>query len=466
MSLTDQQSGTPPAVTHEMLDDWRKLADDVTAALTMGGEAGMDMLRGLMAEWCEAVEDVNAAREICVNMAADGRRHEAVQWHADGFFEVADRLSPERPGWEAWEQAFAEIGVIVPRMNHELREMADQIHEDLVAQDLSGRTLGDQVNSLRRNVLARGHHGERLTLLQEIRAIDPAARIWEEMLRPIRGRRAGDIEGEIAAAIAAEDFFAIDRLKREVDSGDWGAEGVPAKIATALDAAVNWRQSITLRRPLAEAAAEACSRAESLKQVMRNGAANAVTFPGTLEAAVHARSSYVTHRQQLQESLTAAQRIPAITQKILATGLVGTVEQSDAAVRAAAKIIDEAATYAQWVQKFRGWEADAEGVIHSAPLEGGGDAEQIKRQCRAWLDQRSAVALTRLGKIQAGSPVEKPQSTTEVAGRLEAAALAVRQRLERIKRREKLLLFGVIGAIGLLVVVVVVAVVVAAASRS
>jgi len=234
MVLADQPSGDPPAVTHEMLEQWRKLAEDVGAALTMGGEAGMDMLRGLMAEWCETVEDVNKAREICVEMAAEGRRHEAIWWHADGFFDVADRLSPERPGWEAWEEAFLDLGVIVPRVNHELKEMADQIHADLLAQDLTGRSLEEHIDTLRRNVLARGHFGERLTILQEIRAIDPAGNIWEEMLQPLRVRRSGEIEAELNAAIAEDDFAAIDRLKREADSGDWGSNGIPSKIGTML----------------------------------------------------------------------------------------------------------------------------------------------------------------------------------------------------------------------------------------
>ena len=70
MALADIASGTPPAVTHEMLEEWRKIADDVNAALTMGGEQGIEILASLMAEWCAAVDDVNTAREVCVVLAA------------------------------------------------------------------------------------------------------------------------------------------------------------------------------------------------------------------------------------------------------------------------------------------------------------------------------------------------------------------------------------------------------------
>ena len=51
----EEHTGTPPAVTHEKLVAWRKLSEDVTAALSMGGEQGLDLLTSLMADWCEAI---------------------------------------------------------------------------------------------------------------------------------------------------------------------------------------------------------------------------------------------------------------------------------------------------------------------------------------------------------------------------------------------------------------------------
>jgi hypothetical protein len=466
MVLADQPSGDPPAVTHEMLEQWRKLAEDVGAALTMGGEAGMDMLRGLMAEWCETVEDVNKAREICVEMAAEGRRHEAIWWHADGFFDVADRLSPERPGWEAWEEAFLDLGVIVPRVNHELKEMADQIHADLLAQDLTGRSLEEHIDTLRRNVLARGHFGERLTILQEIRAIDPAGNIWEEMLQPLRVRRSGEIEAELNAAIAEDDFAAIDRLKREADSGDWGSNGIPSKIGTMLDAAANWRLATGLRRTLADSAADLLSKSQSVEQAMRNGATNAASFPATLNAAVKAREAYQQCRQRFHEAVAVTRRVPAIGERVVQSGVAATAEQSDAAARGATKIIGDAENYWRWVQKFRQWEADAEGVIHSAPLHGGRDWDDIKRQGRKWLEERAAAIRINLGKLQAKAPCEKPQSTADVERRLDAAAKAVRERLDRIKLREKLIIVGVLGAIGLVALALVLVFAFASISRS
>lgn len=463
MALADQTSGDPPAVTSEMLEVWRKLADDVTAALGMGGDAGMTLLDGVMAEWCEAVDDVNTAREICVRMAAEGRRHEAIEWHADGFFEVADRLSPERPGWEEWAAVFAEQGKIVPRVDHALKEMADRIFEDLLAQDLAGRSLADHTDALRRNILARGHFGERLTILQDIRAIDPAGSVWEEMLQPIRARRAGEIEAELAVAVNADDFPVIERLQREVASGDWG-QLLPAKLATVLNAAVKWQQALGLRRPLADAAAELSSKAQTLNQLLHNGAGNAVTFPATLNAALQARVTYESCSRQLMEAMAAARRVPAIESRLAASGVAGTLEQSGAAVRGAVKIIDGAKAYWAAVQTFREWEADVEGLIHSAPLHGGRDWDEIKNQCQRWLD-KSAAALVRLGKLQAKTPIERPNSTSEVMRRLDAAGKAVKERIAAIRMIEKRFVVAVVVGVLLLVVTIVTVLVLAAGKR-
>jgi hypothetical protein len=396
-------------------------------------------------------------------MAADGRRHEAIAWHADGFFEVADRLSPERPGWEEWSAVFAEQGKIVPRVDHELKEMADRIFEDLLAQDLSGRSLAEHTDALRRNVLARGHFGERLTILQGIRAIDPAGSIWEEMLLPIRARRAGEIEAELSAAVNAEDFLIIDRLKREVDSGDWG-QLVPAKLANVLDAAANWRQAIGLRRPLADAAAELLSKAQTLDQSLRNGAANAVTFPATLNAAVKARAAYKSCHHQLTDALSAARRIPAIESRLAASGVANTLEQSEAAALRAAKVIDGAEAYWAAVQRFREWDSEVEGLIHSAPLHGGSDWDEIKKQCQRWLD-KAAAARVRLGKLQTKTPIERPNSSLEVANRLDAAAKAVRQRIDRIAASEKKFVVAVISGILLVVGTMITVIALAAGKR-
>jgi hypothetical protein len=217
------QTGNPPAVTYEQIEAWTKLADDIAAALAMGGEAGLDLLTGIMAEWSEAVDDVNTARQICIDLASKGRRHEAIHWHAENFFDLADRLDPDRPGWEAWEQSLRARGIVTPRVDPELKELANRIHEDLEQRDLAGRSLGDHLVDLRNNMLLRGHLGERLVTLEAIRGLDPSPQIWRNMISPIRRRRVDVIADEVRAAIARRDYEALESLRVEVASQSAGS---------------------------------------------------------------------------------------------------------------------------------------------------------------------------------------------------------------------------------------------------
>jgi broad specificity phosphatase PhoE len=447
MPLADQETGSPPAVSPEMLQEWSKLADDIASGFNMGGEMGMDLLAGLMPDWCEAVEDVNAAREICVNLAAEGRRHEAIHWHADGFFEIADRLSPERPGWEAWEEAFAERGIVVPRVNDELREMADRIHEDLVALDISGRSLGAHLDALRRNVLARGHIGERLTVLQNIRSMDPAATAWEVMTQPILARRVKEIASELDDAIARESFLDIDRLKREADAGAWPGGGDP-EVWAKLESAKHWREATGLCRALAESAAALSSRAGTLAQVFENCASNAASFPSALYSAIEARKTYEAYHQQVSEAVAIASRVPAIASKLAAADIKNRVQQSDGVVRAANKIVGEAEAHWKWVQAFRELESQIEETIYQAPLNQGRDWEEIKKRCRSWLDQ-AARAKAKVAKLGAKSPVARPPSTTAAIGRLDDVAEQVTRRVRGVTKTESWVVGGVLGMIGL-----------------
>jgi hypothetical protein len=453
MPLADQETGTPPAVSPEMLQEWGRLADDIAAGFSMGGQMGMDLLIGLMPDWCEAVEDVNAAREVCVNLAAQGRRHEAIHWHAEGFFEVADRLTPERPGWEAWEAAFAERGIVVPRVNHELRELADRIHEDLVALDIAGHSLGTHLDSLRRNVLARGHIGERLTILQNIRSMDPAAPAWETMVRPILARRVGEIGAELDDAIARESFLDIDRLKREVDSGEWPGGGNP-DVWSKLESARQWREVKGLCRAAAEAATGMSARAQALAQVFENGGSNAASFPSALHAAIEARRTYEAYRQRLSEAVAIASRVPAVAAKLSSVNVAHTVQQNDGVVRAAKKIVGEAEAHWKWVQAFRDLESQIAETIYQAPFDRGRDWEEIKKKCRSWLDQAARVR-TKLAKLEAKSPVARPQSTIAAISRLDAAAQQVTRRLRGITKTESMVIGGVLGVLGFAVLAMV-----------
>jgi hypothetical protein len=272
-------TGNPPAVTHDQIEAWSKLADDVSAALTMGGEQGLNLLVGIMAEWCEAVDDVNTARQICVDLATRALRHEAITWHAKGFFEVADRLDPERPGWAEWEEALRERDIVTPRIDSEIKEWANRIHEDLETTDTSGLTLGAHLAELRRNMLLRGSLGERLVILESIIGIDPGGDAWHEMISPIRQNRMNAIESELKAAIARKDVEALSRLRREVASQEHTGQ-LHQGLLTLASATAQWEAIGDLRSGLSQAVAALVGRFdEARRQPPGSPAAMAIREP-------------------------------------------------------------------------------------------------------------------------------------------------------------------------------------------
>ena len=98
MSTVETNTGFPPAVTFERLDQWRDIAAAVESALSMGGEPGMDLLVSRAAEWNEAVNEWTAGLQTCLELGARGLRDEALQWHAEGFLEAGDLLCTDSAG--------------------------------------------------------------------------------------------------------------------------------------------------------------------------------------------------------------------------------------------------------------------------------------------------------------------------------------------------------------------------------
>ncbi len=453
MALDEQITGSPPAVTYEMLVEWQALADDVTAAIAMGGEQGLDLLKGLMPEWCEAVDDVNAAREICVKLASAGRRQEALEWHADGFFDVADLISPDRAGWEEWESALASRNIPVPALSQQLRHLADRLHEDLLVRDLSGLSLAEYVNLLRRNVLAKAAYGERMTILETIRRFDPGGSIWKEMIEPIRRKRAVELVGEFAAAIQREDFVATSSLSREVAATTWDS-GIPGELQTFTEAIDHWRKARDFTRSMSAALSTLIERGQLLHEIMQAGAANRLEFNSVFEQARAERSRFLTIREQLQTAISVACRAPLVAAKVSSEALV---EEARAAVDRAKPwidVIDRARDYEKWVSRFRHLQTQLDNTTRNAPLEGG-SWDEAKLQCGRWL-QRVAAILSRCKELNSRSPITAPQSFIDERLRLEEAARLVTKRKKDIGRKELtvvlLVLSGLILIVGVFLV--------------
>lgn len=452
MAFADQDTGTPPAVTAETLEQWKKLAHDIAVALNQGGERGMDLLSGLMPEWCEAVDDVNAARQVFMNLADRGLRSEAMRWHADGFVEVADSLSPNRPGWDAWAVALADRGIDTPNEDEDLRAMVHAVFDDLQVQNLSGRSLEELLNQLRRNCIARGDIAERLTLLEAIREVDAGREIWGQMIAPIRRRRAGELGEEVSAAIAAGDFPRLDGLRGQVQSQGWGDE-LPGWIPLALEAAAAWEKCLQSRRLHASSAAEVV---ESVGRLLKQDIGSS-EWQTAMKAANDAKRRFERIRDQLSEAVGLAGTVPAIADKLTKQGVAEALGHVNAATVEPLRRYDEQSRYAKYLDRFRDLERKIHALAKQAPLHGG-SWDETKERCRRWLDHERALRVE-LEDLTARARIPKPPSSEAALHELDQACDKVTRRVKGVRTGELVVIGSVVGGIGLIVLTMVIVIV-------
>jgi hypothetical protein len=447
-------TGNPPAVTHEQIESWTKLADDVTAALTMGGQQGLDFLVQLMPEWCEAVDDINTARQICIEFADRGLRDEAVHWHAKGFFEVADRLDPDRPGWEAWDAALRQRNIVTPAVDAELKEMANKIHDDLGTIGPSGATLSDHLGRLRRNMLLRGHLGERLVILESIRGLDPAGQAWQEMISPIRRRRVDAIADEVKAAISRRDFEALDSLREEVASQNWGTD-LPGSVSILLDSMAHVMAIREIRGQASQAVATLVWRYEDARK-HQPGSAGQIA---SVEAAMAARNRYVELRSALMRSMKGGCTTTEGAALVAESGAKDALRKLDAAMQEPCTWLEEQRQLALVRAASGEIEAAVRRQIEAAP-DKGRSLEEFARKLKTW--KKLAEDCLENGRRKATAlPGGTPESTEAIFQRLHAKREELERHRDSLKRREKLFVGYFLIGLGVVVLLLVGALVVA-----
>jgi hypothetical protein len=441
MALNQDSTGRPPAVTAEMIARWQALAEDVHAALDQGGERGMDLLLSIMPEWREAVEDINAAWRISVDMAMKGMRDEALYWHAEQFSEASQALTVRRVGWDAWEAELLRRGVIVPAVDHGLSALFDDITEQKQIRDSSGATLGDWLIRLRQNVLARGPLDQRLVILQAIQRLQPADQIWEEMITPIRKQRAGKIGEEANAAIAVQDFIRLAELREEVRGWDPGLLG---SVAFVLDAAGHWQRAWELRSTLATALNEFLARAESLVGLPEG-------FPShsaALEAARAARGRFQQVAYAVREGIVGAEKVATIRAQIAASGLVEAYKKAEAAAKEPYQRLAEQDEGDSRRKRMLRREAQIREHIDRVP--GYGSGETLKKDIPQWITDLEELRRKLKNDLDKAGLMLSP-SAQELLDQAAGVERAARERLRRIWTMERSL-------IGIVTVVILIAV--------
>ena len=452
-------TGQPEAITYEQLREWEKLANDIDAALKMGGEQGMELLIGLMTDWCVAADEINTAFQTCSELASRGLRDEAVHWHAEGFFDISERLMPDRPGWDEWAAALTEREIILPAVDVDLKMQVDAIFEDLQAINIeTGHTLADEVNGLRRNMLIRGRLGERLSIIQRLHAVDPGVPNWNAMLRPYRTRRAEEIRREVDGLVAKSDCNGLCRLHREVASQNWDGD-LPIELTTTLEAATHWQACLGHFKEIRHHATE-------LRVRCQEGQAQPTGSQRYLEAVGKARG----HRETIQSLIEKFQAAIAGAKQCRQIGAIVNKAEVEEATR---KLDLACKDHLDWLSAqdrddrmrtaFLDLDDRTASLLSKQPKTRGLDFDEFKSSARKWL-KKTADHLLHARQMcrRAGDVV--PPATESLITQLVQVEQQVELEIKKAAARQTAIILGIIGGVVLVVTLIVVAIVISSAS--
>jgi hypothetical protein len=423
-----------------VIASWAKTASQIDAALRAGGESGMDLLLNVVPEWGEAVEQANLALDACWNLADQGLRSEALDWHAAGFLETARRLHPERPGWEAWEQALLARDVDIPRIDLDTLELVEGLQQELDLQDISGVSLNEHLAALRKNVLVRGHLGERLMILEALQALDPAKPIWADMVVPIMKLRARSFGADLEDAITKRDFRRIQLLATEAKSPQLSA-ALPGPVGVTLRSARHWAAAPSELAEFKRATALCTEQNTRLKQ-LRVGA---VDHASAVEACGQALSAWEKRRTVMSKVLREVSEVPRLQEDLQQLGIEESINKAERLIREAEQTVRERKQWEKLRNKFSKIEDLCDRLRRSAPDRSMG-WESFKTKARAWLiEADEALGNARSLCSQVADAV--PESTETVTEQLATARQNVKQSLERTKKTEILLVGSVVAVI-------------------
>jgi hypothetical protein len=460
MSPYADNTGSPPAVTFERLEQWREIAAAIDSALNMGGEPGMDLLVSRVAEWNEAVDEWTTGLQTCLELGSRGLRDEALQWHAEGFFDAGESLTrpTERAGWDEWKAALEENEILLPRFDLELLGIVRNFTADLQGRDIAGRSLEEQLDRLRRNTLIRGDLGERLTVLETIRSLDAGREIWNEMIVPIRLGRAERIESELRAALEGRDFPKMARLIEEVQGVNWEGQ-LPGRVFELTNSVAHLMASRDKIHELGEAAAQLGMRANELK----DQPINLPSFATLLRAALQARQNYLAIREQLKQSLQCVASVPETKAVGAALKLIEQGKQVDTSARPSLAWLGQQAQFENLRLKFCEKEDDIQRLIEMAPGPGT-SWDELKHKAARWLELESKLRIA-TNRLAANTPDLVPPSIAVHLAKLDSCRKAVQTARDRVVKQEKIAIAAVVGGL-LVVILVIVSVLAVAVARS
>lgn len=230
------------AVTASKTAVFRKLADDLDAALARGDEVGMDLLKSMLPELGEAIEEINEALREIDSLLFEGLRDEAIGLHDPDLATVALRLHLEdKPQWPIAAMYFRNEGIAPPPAIDFIALSA------LNAAYAEVDRLRKPLDRLRRLALERAPLHSRIALLRKIRAYDPSKPVWGDRLTAHEEVRILELGDAVKQALVKRDPNVIASLHRELTAPDWSIP-VPMRLTRETSGADIWSR---LRRKMA-----------------------------------------------------------------------------------------------------------------------------------------------------------------------------------------------------------------------
>lgn len=230
-------------ITAQKIAVYRKLADDIDAALGRGDEIGMQMLTAMLPELGESLEEINEALRGIQMLLFEGLRDEAIGLHHPALPEVALRLNlQDKPQW-------ASVGVYLESMGIKPPRAID--FETLTAFNAAFAevdSLRRPLDKLRRLTLQRAPLPAKISLLRKFKKHDGLKPVWSDQLAAHEELRILELGDSVKRAIDARDAQEAARLHEELTDSGWSIP-VPQRLQNETRGADVWWN---LRRKVAE----------------------------------------------------------------------------------------------------------------------------------------------------------------------------------------------------------------------
>lgn len=397
-----------PLITAERTAHYRKLADDADAALGRGDDMGVELLRSLVPEITDAVEEINDGLRESVSLLFEGLRDEALGLHDASLPEAALRLHlADKPQWPDMALRFqaAEIA-LPPAIDFEALTAVNAAYAEV-------EQLRNPLDALRRLVLDRAPLADRIQALREIQKLDSSRPTWAEQLAPLEQARITELAPEIAAAVKGGDAKALAALEAEIMNPAW-ITAVPVRLAQQAQGANSWLQ---LRRGLPVIEDLAASIEREFEPIPAGE--DAFDDSGRLDRLRDARNRWQALETKCREIVFAMPQYPVVGKLAQPENLGLRLEMARAQVEPALNWMAAIDAHEHVLETFQQLCDDLHKLAAELPMAGG---------AKAWLG-RVEQAVESIRKTQTLVPGLAVPSALEAA--LGAAKLEVASRIAR-----------------------------------